>query len=126
MDNRSTFPDSCFETEENVMPKRALWRHFGMSVGRVGIQNRRAGIAPMNCTYSGNYREARSRFRAATRDIGAELQAHLMQGAQDSDESLTIDVARVGAANPSWSYRQACTALRDSWDRRYKYHRYGS
>jgi hypothetical protein len=38
MDNRSTFQDSCFETEENVMPKRALWRHFGISVGRVGIQ----------------------------------------------------------------------------------------
>ena len=57
----------------------------------------------MNCTYSGNYCEARSRFRAAARDIGAELQAHLVQGAQDSDESLTIDVARVGATNPSWS-----------------------
>jgi hypothetical protein len=38
MDSRSTFPDSCFETDENVMPKRALWRHFGISVGRVGIQ----------------------------------------------------------------------------------------
>ena len=80
MDSRSTFPDSCFETEENVMPKRALWRHFGMSVGRVGIQNRRAGIAPMNCTYSGNYREARSRFRAAARDIGADSKLTLCKG----------------------------------------------
>ena len=57
----------------------------------------------MSCAYSDSYRDARSRFRAAARNIGAELEAQLVQGAPDSDQNLTIDIARVGAPNPAWS-----------------------
>jgi hypothetical protein len=57
----------------------------------------------MSRAYSDSYRDARSRFRAAARNIGAELEAQLVQGAPDSDQNLTIDIARVGAPNPAWS-----------------------
>jgi len=57
----------------------------------------------MSCAYSDSYRDARSRFRAAARNVGAELEAQLVQGVPDSDENLTIDIATIGAPNPAWS-----------------------
>ena len=53
--------------------------------------------------YSQSYREARGRFRARAREAGARLEAHPVQGSSDSEASLTIDVAAIGASSPSWS-----------------------
>jgi hypothetical protein len=57
----------------------------------------------MRYPYSETYREARGRFRAAARDAGARLEAHTVRAAPDEEESLTIDVARIGPASPRWS-----------------------
>jgi hypothetical protein len=62
----------------------------------------------MTDPYSQNYRQARSRFRAAAKNIDAELEVYPVQGSSDNEESLTIDVARLGAAHPTWSVVVSC------------------
>jgi uncharacterized protein DUF2817 len=57
---------------------------------------------PVSNYFSADYVSARERFRTSARAAGAALGAHELAGHRGSlNEALTIDVARLGADNPS-------------------------
>jgi Protein of unknown function (DUF2817) len=54
-------------------------------------------------SFSRNYQEARDVFRNAASRAGARLEEHVVQAGLQDHGDLAIDVAVVGASDPSWS-----------------------